>query len=400
MSKADNAFYEFGPFHLDPTQRLLRREGEPIRLQPKIFDLLLFLVQRSGQLVEKEEIIRRLWPDSFVEEGNLTNNVSILRRELSDTGKDPKYIQTVPKHGYRFIAAVRVLQIEAEAASEEGISAEHSTHAGADIGHVDDKPQEHSHAQRHSTTTLKALLFASLILLLGVALYFWRRSTPAPITSIAVLPFKPLEVNAGDPSLELGMADTMIVRLSNVDGITVLPLSAVRRYNVPDQDPVQAGRELGVESVLEGSIQKSEDRIRVRVRLLRATDGQSLWADQFDEKFTDIFRVQDAISERVAAALALKLGSNETRQLMKRDTENADAFQVYSRGRYFWGKRGAENLQKAIEEFNKALALDDRYALAFTGLADCYNLLPSYGSLAPVEALPQGQGSCDQSARD
>jgi DNA-binding winged helix-turn-helix (wHTH) protein/TolB-like protein/Flp pilus assembly protein TadD len=367
MHRPDNNLYEFGDFHLDPTQRVLRRAEEHIRLSPKIFDLLLFLVQRRGHLVQKEEIINHVWSDSFVEQGNLTNNISILRKELGDTGRDATYIETVPKHGYRFVADVRVL--------ESG-------------------PFKTTYRPPTKAKTLPvAALIASFILVLVVGFYFWRRHTPAPVTSIAVLPFKPLEVKASDPSLELGMTDTMIVRLSTVGQITVLPLSAVRRYTAPEQDPVQAGRELGVESVLDGSIQKWQDRIRVRVRLVRAKDGQSLWADQFDEKFTDIFAVQDAISERVAAALELKLGGNEARQLKRRDTENADAYQAYMRGRYFWGKRGTENLKKAIEEFNQALALDSKYALAFAGLADCYNLLPSYGSLSPAEAYPKARAA-------
>src|SRR5690242_17723212 len=233
MSKADNGLYEFGPFHLDPGQRLLLRGDEHIRLQPKIFDLLLFLVQRSGELVEKEAIIRHLWPDSIVEEGNLTNNISILRRELSDTGKDPKYIETVPKHGYRFVANVKVLQTRAEPADDEGISAEHPAHTRADNGSVEQKAHEPLQAKHHTTTKFKVLLFASLILVLFfvTAFYFWRGRTPAPAArSIAVLPFKPLELKDSDPSLALGMTDSLIMKLSNVGQITVLPLSAVRRY--------------------------------------------------------------------------------------------------------------------------------------------------------------------------
>ena len=370
MSKPDNELYEFGPFRLDATQRRLLREEEQIRLQPMIFDLLLFLVERRGELVTKDELTERLWPKTTVVEGSLTNNIWILRKELGDTGQDAKYIQTVHKHGYRFVAEVRVV------------------HAAAA-----QPPNETAHGKRKRKA---ALLLAPMILVLVAGVYFWRAYTRAPdlsVRSIAVLPFKPLESDSGDPPLELGMTDSMIVTLSKLGPIRVLPLSAVRRYAATERDPVQAGHELGVESVLEGSIQKSEDRIRVRVRLVRVNDGQSLWADQFDEKFTDIFTVQDAISERVAAALQLKLGGSEARQLKKRYTENTAAYNAYLRGRYFWNKRGAENLKKAIDEFNQALALDNKYALAFAGLADCYNVLPSYGSLSPVDAYPQARAA-------
>ena len=377
MNNLDDHLYEFGPFRLDPTQRLLLRAEEPIRLSPMVFDLLLFLVQNNGQLLEKNEVIKHLWPDSFVEQGNLTNNISILRRELGDNGKHPKYIETVPKHGYRFVADVRILQVEVADAEDEV--------------HVQATP----HHKHHPTRKSQALSFTLiLVLLLVVAFFFWRGRKPASaVTSIAVLPFKPLEVGSADPSLELGMTDSMIMKLSNVGRIRVLPLSAVRRYTAPDQDAIKTGRELGVESVLDGSIQRSQDRIRVRVNLLRVSDGQSLWTGQFDEKFTDIFTVQNVISERAAAALKLKLGSNETRQLTKQYTENTEAYQAYTRGRYFWEKRGAENLKKAIEEFKKAIALDDKYALAFAGLADCYNVLPSYGALSPTEAYTNAKAA-------
>lgn len=389
MSNPDNHLYEFGPFRLDPNQRLLLRAEKHKRLSPMVFDLLLFLVQRSGQLVKKDEIIEHLWSDTIVEEGNLTNNVSILRKELGDTGKDPKFIQTVPKHGYRFVAEVKILEAG-------GIKEETSTERGEVAPTSGVKEDAHEAATPHHTTrTFKVLLIASLILLsfLVAAFYFWRARTPAPVTpaSIAVLPFKPLEIQSGNPSLELGMTDSIIVKLSNISQVTVLPLSAVRHYTTPDQDAIMAGRELGVESVLDGSFQRIEDRIRVRVSLVRVSDGKLLWADQFDQKLGDIFSVQDAISERVAAALELKLAGNETRQLRKRYTENTDAFVAYSRGRYFWGNRGAENLKKAVEEFNKALALDDKYALAFAGLADCYTVLPSYGVLSTIEAYPQAR---------
>ena len=372
MSNPDNHLYEFGPFQLDPTQRHLLRAAEPVRLQPLAFDLLLLLVQRRGQLVKKDELIKQLWPKTNVEESNLSNYVWILRKELGDT---EKYIETVPKHGYRFVADVSVVQAQ---------EAEESAPVPAT-----------PHVKQVTTTKIKVALVGSILLVLIslAVLYFRRARTPAPVapsvSSIAVLPFKPLEVKDADPALELGMADTMIVRLSNVGGITVLPLSAVRGYTAPDQDAIQMGRKLGVESVLDGSIQRWQDRLRVRVSLVRVRDGKSLWAAQFDEKVTDIFTVQDAISERVATALELKLGVNDSRQLKKRDTENPDAYQAYMRGRYFWSKRDAENLPKAIKEFNHALALDEKYALAYAGLADCYNLLPSYGVLSPTEAYPQ-----------
>src|SRR3569832_1254614 len=232
MSDPDNHLYEFGPFRLDPTQRQLLCAEKHKRLSPLVFDLLLFLVQRSGQLVKKDEIIEHLWSDTIVEEGNLTNNVSILRKELGDTGKDPQYIQMVPKHGYRFVAEVKVLDAVAAKAETSTERREVALTGGSS----DDKETHLSVPPHKTTRTFKVSLFAALILLLFLveALNFWRSRTPAPVTpaSIAVLPFKPLELQSSDPSLELGMTDSIIVKLSNIGQVTVLPLSAVRRFSV------------------------------------------------------------------------------------------------------------------------------------------------------------------------
>ena len=181
-----------------------------------------------------------------------------------------------------------------------------------------------------------------LVGLAGVGYYLARirpappPTSPAAITSIAVLPFKPLVAEGHDASLELGMADSLIMKLGNLRQITVRPLSAVRRYTDVEQDAVKAGRELRVESVLEGHIQRLQDRIRVSVSLRRVLDGQQLWADRFDENWTNIFAAQDLVSQRVAAALALAMTGEEQRQLTKRYTENPEAYGAYVRGRYFW----------------------------------------------------------------
>jgi len=197
-------------------------------------------------------------------------------------------------------------------------------------------------------------------------------ATSIPAKSIAVLPFKPLLAASRDESLELGMADTLITKLGSLRQIIVRPVSAVRKYAGLEQDPIAAGREQRVDAVLDGTVQKSGERVRVTVRLLSAADGQQLWADKFEEEFTDIFSVEDSISERVAAALAVTLTGADKKQLTKRSTENAEAYQLYLKGRYYAGKYTPEATKKAIAYFDKAIALDPNYALAYDGLAYCY----------------------------
>jgi serine/threonine-protein kinase len=215
------------------------------------------------------------------------------------------------------------------------------------------------------------------------------------VKTIAVLPFKPIVQNDEDQALELGMADTLIAKLSNNREIVVRPISAVRNYGALEQDPQAAGRELKVESVLDGYIQRRGDHIRVTARLLSVGDGRQLWAGQFDEKMTDIFAVQDAISERVAAALAVPLTSEARAGLMRRYTENVEAYQLYLRGRYFLSQRLPEALQKAIESFRQAISLDANYALAYAGLSSAYAFLSSaeFGGMSPRETMPKAKAA-------
>ena len=211
-----------------------------------------------------------------------------------------------------------------------------------------------------------------------------------------MLPFKPLVAEGRDASLELGMTDSLIMKLGSLRQVTVRPLSAVRGYTDLAQDAVEAGKELRVESVLDGHIQRLQDRIRVTVSLRRVRDGQQLWADQFDEPWTNIFVAQDLVSQRVAEALALTLTGEEQRQLAKRYTENPEAYEAYVRGRYFWNTRTAEGYRNAVEDFQRAIRLDSGYSLAFSGLADAYNLLGSYGEMPMREAKEKAKAAAQK----
>ena len=207
-----------------------------------------------------------------------------------------------------------------------------------------------------------------------------------PSRAIAVLPFRPISTVGRDEYLELGMADALITKLSNIGQIEVRPTSSVRKYTDLEQDSAVAGRELKVESVLEGSIQRRDDWLRVTARLVSVEDGRTLWAEKFDDAFTDIFAVQDSISEKVAAALALKLTGEEKERLTKRYTENTAAYQLYLRGLHFFNKRSVEGYNKAIEYYQQAIETDPNYALAYTGLADCY-ANSSLAEISPKDAI-------------
>ena len=388
MSKPAKHLYQFGPFSVDVAERVLWREGRPVALPPKAFELLLVLVENGGHLLEKEELMRRLWPDTFVEEANLSNNISLLRKALTqDDGH--RYIETVPRRGYRFVAAVEELAGEpAELIVEEL--------ARATLTLAEESTDSVQAARPWLTGSRARRLtgwgMAALALLAGgiaAAYYYWGRpaAAPAPIRSIAVLPFKPLVADSRDEAFELGMADTLITRLSNMRQVVVRPISAVRRYTGLEHDPVAAGREQRVEAVLEGSFQRSGERIRVTVRLLKVGDGTALLTYKCEEQCTDLFAVQDAIAEQVAAALALKLTRDERQLLAKHHTDNPEAYQLYTKGRFYWNKRlPVSVVGKAIEHFERAIALDPNYALAYAALAECYVIANSRANLE--ERLP------------
>jgi TolB-like protein len=210
------------------------------------------------------------------------------------------------------------------------------------------------------------------------------------------LPFKPLVAGSGDEYLEIGIADSLITKLSAIHAINVRPTSAVQKFAGAVTDPISAGRELQVGSVLEGSIQRVGDRVRVSARLVNVDDSKTLWADQFDEKFTDIFTVEDDISQKVAARLALQLSRDEQARLTKRYTQNSEAYQLYLKGQYFWNKFNPEASKTAVEYFNQALAHDPAYALAYVGLGNAYGVMGVNNWLPPKDVFPKAEAAAQK----
>jgi DNA-binding winged helix-turn-helix (wHTH) protein/TolB-like protein/Tfp pilus assembly protein PilF len=417
------ASYSFGPFELDPVQRLLLRRGKPVPLAPKAMETLFFLVENSGRLVDKEELMKRVWPDTFVEEGNLTTNVHLLRKVLGKGSKGQEYIETIPRRGYRFTAEVKAnptegegLPAKADAKPEDVIperpSAEAQAEAGVPAEIAGTRAPATEEAQHiGSKTGLGARpltqAVAAGILLLGLVIV-WTRLRPhrgpepsevkAGVRSIAVLPLKPLNSDPNDEYLGLGMADALITCLGNLHQVVVRPVGAVRKYANTQQDPIVAGRELKVDTVLEGSIQRLHDRTRVTVRALRVDDGVQLWGGEFDEKFSDVLAIEDSISKRVAGALALELTGDEQRRLSTRYTGNSEAYELYLRGRYFWNKGSADGFKRGVDYFEQAIQMDPKFALAYSGLADSYILMGSYshGQIPPREAMSKASAAAEK----
>ncbi|MGH9753437.1 MAG: winged helix-turn-helix domain-containing protein [Blastocatellia bacterium] len=390
MNGQANRIYEFGAFRLDPSERLLLRAGEVVPMAPKAFETLLALVERHGRVWEKDELIKRLWPDTFVEEGNLAQHIFTLRRALSDGQNGTQYIETIPRRGYRFIADVKEECDdpidEDRARANAVIDREGETNAAGG------KPGRK--IKRGSALVIMAVLL-TLIALIAPLVHFrissGSKGRGPAVRSLAVLPFKTIGVEGSDERLGLGMTDALITRLGNLRQVIVRPTNAVRNYAAPGQDPLVAGRDLKVEAVLDGNIQRVGDHLRLTAQLIGVRDGAPLWSGKFDERFDDIFAAQDVISERVAEALALRLTGEQRESIRKRYTDNIEAYQAYSSGRYFWDKRSPGGVRKATEYFQQAINLDPNYALAYAGLADCY--ISGHLGLPPREGYAKAEAA-------
>ena len=367
--------YVFGEFVLERSQRrLLRGDGADVHLTGRQFDALLILVEHAGQLLDKDKLMRALWPGLVVEENNLSQAISSLRRALGDEPPGRRFIQTVARRGFRFIAPVTV----DPAASDPAPS---PTRRGDERPAVPAPPPSSSRAdgrRRRALRLIAACTGAAAVVAGGV--WAWRRAATDPVdphasTTLAVLPFKPLAADSRDELLELGMADSLITRLSTVPGLVVRSVGSVRRYGGSEQDPVRAAHDLEVAWIVDGSLQRRGDQLRVNARLLRASDGSAAWSGSFDEKLTGVFDLQDAISARVLQALAetLQAGAGVLGKSASSDlggTRDTEAYELYLDALRHTQARRPEGMRKSIVLFRQAIAVDPSYALAHVGLAE------------------------------
>jgi DNA-binding winged helix-turn-helix (wHTH) protein/TolB-like protein/Flp pilus assembly protein TadD len=409
MSHEKNLRYEFGKFSLDAETETLIRDGAPIPLTRKARQVLLILVQNANQTVEKDEIYNQVWADRFVEDANLTQYIYLLRKKLSqDQNGENLSIETVPGRGYRFNGDVRKVEIAENGANGKIVRNEIPAGDATELepqtkneneltktplpkfesGETESPSAATPEAEqvkrfRDKNYLVRAGALATIAVFAAIFFYFYNFSAPTKndeIKSVAVLPFTLIGAERADDKLGLGMADAVITRLSKLQVVPVRPTGAVFRYaDQPPANSVVAGRELGVDSVLEGTVQHDENIVRVSVRLVKVSDGKTLWAENFNEKFSDIFTVQDFISARVVQTLSLELSNLQQERLLERpDTLNTEAFQSYQLGNYFWNRRGKEGLNKAVEYFQKAVSIDPNYARAYAMLADSYSMMAYY----------------------
>ena len=378
MSQQESQSYEFGRFRLKTAERVLLREGELVPLTPKVFDILVTLVEHGGQVVAKDDLMKRVWPNTFVEEGNLTQNISLLRKALGESPGGVQFIETVPRRGYRFVADT------SQSWTDDAI---HELHPESTPEPVVSIPNTTSQSAQTRRTPLYALV-AGIVVAGVIGLVYltgWSKAgaNPAAIQSIAVLPFVD---ESSDPDAEYindKIAESLINSLSKLPQLRVVPRSVVAGYKGRDVDPRKVGQELNVRAVVTGRMRRHGDIISIQADLIDLQNVAQLWGQHYDHKVSDVMLVQDDISRDIFENLRLKLNVEEKKQL--------EAYRLYLKGRNSWNKRTSDELQQAIDYFNQAIAIDPNYGAAYAGLADCYNMLVVYGRLEPKEGFPKAK---------
>jgi TolB-like protein/DNA-binding winged helix-turn-helix (wHTH) protein/Tfp pilus assembly protein PilF len=356
-------FFEFGPFRLDPAERLLLRNNQTIPLAPKAFDTLLLLVENSGHLLTKDELMKRLWPETFVEEVNLAQNISAIRRALDTKNGGAHYIETVAKGGYRFVAETRKVVLEP-----------------SPLGAVE--VMERPDALPAGERTLWRLI--SVLALGGVAaLLIWfaagklrgrifAKSRTVEIRSIAVLPLENLSRDPGQDYFSDGITEALTTDLAQIGALRVISRTSAMHFKGSRETLPDIGRQLNVEAIVEGSVMRSGDRVRITAQLIDAHSDQHLWARTYERDLKDILGMQDEVARDIATEIRIKLTPQEQSRLTAERRTNPRAYDAYLRGRYLWSQRNAEATAKAEGYFREAVREDPDFAPAYSGLSDCY----------------------------
>ncbi len=370
--------YAFGPYVLEPAQWRLRKGDDVIALPPKALALLLLLVEHAGNMVTKDEILAKVWEGTFVEEGNVAFYVAMLRRTLADP-LTASCIQTVRTRGYRFVAPVTVLQDAAPATVPAPSDAPEPVEVEAEA-----VPAPVSRARTWRSWGWAAAMVAAAAI--GLSWFLWSRaSKDTTVRSVVVMPFRAIAPGDDQAYLESGIANAIAMRLGSLAMLRVPPLAAIR----PGEGPFEAGKRLKTDAVLTGAIQRTKDRLQVSAEVLRVSDGARLSAWSFDTTPGEILNVQNQIAERIAVGFTRDLSQVEHARILKRDTESADAYDLFLRAQELWGRRTPASVQQAIGLYEQAIALDPKFVRAYAGLANCYNLAMS--GLTPKVRYPKAK---------
>jgi DNA-binding winged helix-turn-helix (wHTH) protein/TolB-like protein/Tfp pilus assembly protein PilF len=405
-------FYEFGDFSVNPTKRLLLREGEIVPLTPKCFDVLLLLVSRHGQVVSKNELMKRVWPDTIVEENNLNVNVSLLRKTFGEKPNDHQFIVTVPGYGYQFVAEVRLVDggdnrapAAGSEASRSSVSRQRQMGVMSLITAIPGEPCRQRPEQLAQPTLSSddavpnersllrlatPVLFFAVLLAIGGTGYFVYFGKPdnTIISSVAVLP---LTNATNDPNAEYlsdSISGNLINSLSQLPQLKVIAQASSFKYKGKGMDPQELAKAMGVDAIVTGSIVRFDDNLQISVELINGRDKTQMWGEHYNRKAADLQGVQEEIARTISEKLRIRLTRAQRQQLTKRATENEEAYRLYLNGIFYQRRGGVENFRRAINCFEQAIALDPNFALAYVGVAMTNTMLVGGSVLKPEQTMP------------
>jgi TolB-like protein/DNA-binding winged helix-turn-helix (wHTH) protein/Tfp pilus assembly protein PilF len=405
---AQRRIARFGVFEADFENRQLTKNGFRIRLQEKPFQLLMLLLERQGVVLTREELKEKLWPsDTFVEfDVGLNTAVKKLRGALNDSADNPRFVETVPRVGYRFVAPVSVARPERATVFDPEVAVpaaeEHFESIVSAVGMSDAPPQPRfpsKDAAPASNRRLSRLAWAALAVVLllstGVALRLRFKSVlavqPGSIQSIAVLPLQNLSADPSQEYLAEGVTDEIITDLAKLAGPRVISRTSAVQYKGTHKTIPEIARELHVGAVLEGSVECSGGRMRVRVQLIDATTDRHLWAEAYDRQLSDVLLLEAELAQDIARQIQVRLTSQQQQALAHNRVLNPEAFQDYLQGRHYWALRTRQSLTTAIEYFNRAIRQDPNDAHGYAGLAQCYIVLPMLAKTSQTEAYQKAR---------
>jgi DNA-binding winged helix-turn-helix (wHTH) protein/TolB-like protein/Flp pilus assembly protein TadD len=391
MAEQTSEFYEFGRFRVKSKERVLLRGQDLVSLTPKAFDILLTLLENDGRIVPKDDLMKRVWPNTFVEEGNLTQNVSLLRKALGESANGPQFIETVPRRGYRFVAPVNRTNVIGEHPSDipaEAIAAPSSHNEPHHPSRNSKLETRNSKLEtKFSRVPALALTFAAVLATIAGIAYLSARNkagaAPTAIQSIAVLPFVDDSPDGDAEFLDDEIAESLVNSLTKLPKLRVVPRSVMVSYKGRNIDPRKVGEELNVRAVVTGRVHRHGDTISIQADLIDLDSVSQIWGQHYDRRLSDILLVQEEISRDIFENLRLKLNVEEQKQL--------EAYRLYLKGRNAWNKRTPEGLEQGIDYFQQAINTDANYAAAYAGLADCYNMQVIYGVHQPKEGFPKAK---------
>jgi len=369
----------FGSFSIDADSRLLFQNGERLSLPPKAADVLIALLEREGQLVTKDELLKQVWPDTFVEEGNLARQIFMLRQMLGDSHPNATYIETVPKRGYRFASPVKSSPSSAVILTAEEHTREHI------IIEETEAPDPPGWNIRSTPIAIAAGLLIGTLVLGGIVLP--RIRSPARVRSLLVLPFANLSTGGDADYYSDGLTAELIGALSQVRELGVVPRTTAFQFKGKSGDVREIGRQLEADAVLDGSVQRDSDRLRIQLSLTRVSDGHTIWSQTYDRTTADALATQEEIARSVLQAVFPK---KDRLDIPPTGTRNPEAHNLYLKGQYLRQKFAWVSPADALALFKQATDLDSRYAEAWAGQAACYTQLGSSYQSYPKDVFPLG----------